>query len=117
MGDTNQRLNEILWEVLELTTSLDFTQEEVKEEITNTNSNLNTVKTEVQELRKDVLDPDYVTNNLIDLKDRSRRNNIRINGLRKNNMKLVIYVKRKGRVLFKKSQVLKVKLKSVAVIE
>lgn len=25
VGDTNQRLNEILWEVLELTTSLDFT--------------------------------------------------------------------------------------------
>ena len=74
----NQRLNKISDEVVELTKSLEFTQAEVKEEITNIKDNLNQVKTEIQELGEDVLDPDYVTNQLIELEDCSRRNNIRI---------------------------------------
>ena len=35
----------------------------------------------MQELGEDVLHPDYVTNKLIELEDRSRRNNIRIDGI------------------------------------
>ena len=77
----NQRLNKISDEVVELTKSLEFTQAEVKEEITNIKDNLNQVKTEIQELGEDVLDPDYGTNKLIELEDRSRRNNIRIDGI------------------------------------
>ena len=72
---TNQRLNEISGEVLELTKSLEFTQGEVKEEITCIKDDLNQVKTDLQELREDV------TNKLIELEDRSRRNNIRIDGI------------------------------------
>ena len=78
---TNQRLNEISGEVLELTKSLEFTQGEVKEEITCIKDDLNQVKTDLQELGEDVLDPDYVINKLIELEDRSRRNNIRIDGI------------------------------------
>ena len=78
---TNQRLNEISGEVLELTKSLEFTQGEVKEEITCIKDDLNQVKMDLQELGEDVLDPDYVTNKLIELEDRSRRNNIRIDGI------------------------------------
>ena len=78
---TNQRLNEISGEVLELTKSLELTQGEVKEEITCIKDDLNQVKTDLQELGEDVLDPDYVTNKLIELEDRSRRNNIRIDGI------------------------------------
>ena len=77
----NQRLNEISDEVVELIKSLEFTQAEVKEEITNIKDNLNQVKTEIQELGEDVLDPDYATNKLIELEDRSQRNNIRIDGI------------------------------------
>ena len=62
---TNQRLNEISGEVLELTKSLEFTHGEVKEEITCIKDDLNQVKTDLQELGEDVLDPDYVTNKLI----------------------------------------------------
>ena len=76
---TNQRLNEISGEVLELIKSSEFTQGEVKEEITCIKDDLNQVKTDLQEL--DVLDPDYVTNKLIELEDWSRRNNIRIDGI------------------------------------
>ena len=78
----NQRLNKISDEAAELNKSLEFIQTEVKEEITNTKDDLNQVKTEVQELREDVLDPDYVTNKLIELGDRSRRNNIHIDGIK-----------------------------------
>ena len=77
----NQRLNEISDEVVQLTKSPEFTQAEVKEEITNIKDNLNQVKTEVQELGEDVLNPDYVTNKLIELEDRSRRNNICVDGI------------------------------------
>ena len=39
------------------------------------------MKTELQELGEDVLNPDYVTKKLIELQDRSRRNTIRIDGI------------------------------------
>ena len=61
--------------------SLEFTQAKVKEEMTNIKNDLNQVKNEIQELGADVLDSDYVTNKLIELEDHSRRNNIRINGI------------------------------------
>ena len=77
----NQRLNKILDEVFELTKSLEFTQAEVKEEIINIQDNLNQVKTEIQELGEDVLDPDYLTDKLIELEDCSQRNNILIDGI------------------------------------
>ena len=77
----NERLNKISDEVVELTKSLKFTQAEVKKEITNIKDNLNQVKTELKELGKHALDPNYVTNKLIELEDRSRRNNIRIDGI------------------------------------
>ena len=54
---------------------------ELKEEITNVKDNLNQVKTEIQLLGQDVLDPYYVTNKLIELEDHSRCNNIRIDGI------------------------------------
>ena len=53
----------------------------MKEEITCMKDDLNQVKTDFQELGEDVLDPDYATNKLIELEDRSRRNNIRIDGI------------------------------------
>ena len=77
----NKILNKISDEVFELTKSLEFTQAEVEEEITNVKDNLNQVKNEIQELGEDIFDPDYVTNKLIELEDRSRCNNIRIDGI------------------------------------
>ena len=71
----NQSFNKISDEVVELIKSLEFTQAEVKEEITNVKDNLNQVITEILELGENVLDPDYVTNKLIELEDRSRRIN------------------------------------------
>ena len=76
----NQRLNKILDEVVELTKSLEFTQAEVKEEITIIKGNLNQVKIDIQELG-DVLHLDSVTYKLIEQEDCSRRYNIRVDGI------------------------------------
>ena len=65
METDNQRLNKILDEVVELTKSLEFTQAEVKEEITIIKGNLNQVKIDIQELG-DVLHLDSVTYKLIE---------------------------------------------------
>ena len=65
METANQRLNKILDEVVELTKSLEFTQAEVKEEITIIKGNLNQVKIDIQELG-DVLHLDSVTYKLIE---------------------------------------------------
>ena len=78
----NKRLNRISDEAVKLTKSLEFTQAEVKEKMTNIKDDLNQVKNEIQELGEDVLDPDYVTNKLIELEDRSQRNNICIDGIK-----------------------------------
>ena len=78
METANQRLNKISDEVFELTKSVEFTQAEVKEEVASIKDKLNQVKPEIQELGEDALDPDYVTNKLIELEDRSWSNNVRI---------------------------------------
>ena len=78
METAYQRLNKISDEVVELTKSVEFTQAEVKEEVASIKDKLNQVKPEIQELGEDVLDPDYVTNKLIELEDRSWSNNVRI---------------------------------------
>ena len=81
METANQKLNKILDGVVELTKSLEFTQMEVREEINNIKDDLNQVKNEIEELGEDVLDLNYVTNKLIELEERSRRNNVLIDGI------------------------------------
>ena len=114
----NKRLNKNSDEVVELTKNLEFTQAEVKEEITNIKDDLNQVKNEIQELGEDVLDPDYVTNKLIKLEDRSRRNNIRIDGIEEEQYETWDRCEEKlHKVIKEKYYVLRMKLKSIAVIE
>ena len=53
------------------------------------------------------VDPEYVTNKLIDLEDRSRRNNLRIDGISESRNKLGRNLKRKHRKYLMKILVLK----------
>ena len=99
----NQRLNKILDEVVELTKSLEFTQAEVKEEITNIKDNLNQVKTEIQELGEDALDPDYVANKRIDWKIAHDVTTFVLMESKKSSMKHGTDVKKKYRRLSKTS--------------
>ena len=58
-----------------------ITREEVHHALINIKNDIKKVQSHLQKIEDDLLDPEYVTNKLVELDDRSRRNNIRINGI------------------------------------
>ena len=56
---------------------------ELKKEVTDLKSSIDHTDADLNDLsdRVDEVDPEYVANKLIDLEDRSRRNNLRIDGI------------------------------------
>ena len=74
---TNERLDKIPKEAAGLTESIEFTQGEVKD----IKEDISQVQTNLRHIEDDMLDPDYVMEKLIELEDRSRRNNLRIDGI------------------------------------
>ena len=81
MEAVNVRLNKISEEVDEIKKSLEFTQNKFDEELAIVKSNIKKVKSDMKEKTEDLLDPDKVSSEPIELEDRSRRNNLRINGI------------------------------------
>ena len=81
LQNTNERLDKISNEVLEITKSLEFTQGKLDEEISIVKNDISKTKSDMQVLEDDPLDPNEVSKKLIELEDRSRRNNIRFDGL------------------------------------
>ena len=79
--DTKERLDKISQDVSDLKQSLEFTQDETKEEIGNRNTKLKDLEKNVKDIEEDLLDPEEVSSKLIELEDRSRRNNLRIDGI------------------------------------
>ena len=77
----NVWLNKIFQEVDEITKSLKFTQNKFDEELANVKSNIKKVKSDTKQITEDLLDPDKVSSKLIKLEDRSRRNNLRLDGI------------------------------------
>ena len=78
---TNDRLDRISQDVTDLKQSLEFTQEQMKEEINKIKKDLKDLDKNINEVQQDLLDPKYVSSKLIELEDRSRRNNLRIDGI------------------------------------
>ena len=74
---TNERLDKISKDVVDITESIEFTQDEVK----NIKEDISQVQSDIRQIEDDMLDPDYVMEKLIELEDRSRRNNLRIDGI------------------------------------
>ena len=79
----NVWLNKIFQEVDEITKSLKFTQNKFDEELANVKSNVKKVKSDTKQITEDLLDQGKVSSKLIKLEDRSRRNNLRIDGIAK----------------------------------
>ena len=77
----NVRLNKVSEEVDEIKKSLKFTQSKFDEELAIVKSNIKKVKSDMKEITEDLLDSDKVSSKLIELEDRSRRNNLRIDGI------------------------------------
>ena len=76
---TNERLDKMG----ELSKSLEFTQSRLDEESANVKKDITKLENNIKSIEKDLLDPDDVSAKLIELEDRSRRNNLRIDGLSK----------------------------------
>ena len=81
MEAVNVRLNKSSEEVVEIKKSLEFTQNKFDEELAIIKSNIKKVKFDMKEVTQDLLDSDKVSSKLIKLEDRSRRSNLRIEGI------------------------------------
>ena len=75
---TNDCLDRILQDVTDLKQSLEFTQEQMKEEINKIKKDLKDLDKNINEVQQDLLDPKYVSSKLIESEDWSRRNKLRI---------------------------------------
>ena len=97
---TNGRLEKISKEVLEITKSLEFTQDQLNDEIAIVKNDISQIKADIREMEDDLLDPYDVSNKLVEMEDRSRRNNLRFDGLVGNPKKLEKNVSEKCKKLF-----------------
>ena len=82
-----QEIKSLKNEVNELKKSTEFTQNDLEERVNKVEENMCKVKEDLEEIYEYQIDPDYVnysltdiSNKLTELEDRSRRNNIRIDG-------------------------------------
>ena len=83
-----QEIKSLKNEVNELKKSTEFAQNDLEERVNNVEENMCKVKEDLEEIYEYQIDPDYVNysllgirNKLTELEDRSRRNNIRIDGI------------------------------------
>ena len=75
MEAVNVWLIKISEEVDEITKSLEFTQNKFDKELAISKNNIKSVKSNMKEMTEDRLDSDKVSSKLIELEDRSQRNN------------------------------------------
>ena len=64
-----------------ITKSLEFTQGQLDEELTKIKNDIGNVQAGIKELDENLPDPDFVTKKLIEMEDKSRQNNLRIDGV------------------------------------
>ena len=87
---TNQRLDNLSKEIADPKESLEFPQEETEVKFRTLNEKISTMEQNLFSLKKDIdiiqtTKPSWaidIENKLVDLEDRSRRNNLRINGIK-----------------------------------
>ena len=68
-------------EICDLRSSLEFTDNVLEEKVKKLEEQCENMETELQEFYNNQIDPEYVYNKLVDLEDRSRRCNLRIDGV------------------------------------
>ena len=68
-------------EVSDLKDSLEFTENVIEKKVEKLETELDDLKDKVQEIWDYQINPDYIQHKLVELEDRSRQNNLRINGI------------------------------------
>ena len=81
LKNTNDRLDKISKEMNELTKSIGFTQDQLEGEINNIKENIKHLEKSIKGIKEKLLDPNNISSKLIKLEDRSRRINLRIDGI------------------------------------
>ena len=61
---------------------MEFTQKKIDEELFQVKKEIKNLKTEVKAIEDDLLNADEVSAKLVELEDRSRRNNLQIDGIK-----------------------------------
>ena len=68
-------------EVSDLKDSLEFTENVIENKVEKLETELDDLEGKVQEIWDYQINPDYIKHKLVELEDRSRRNNLRIDGI------------------------------------
>ena len=75
---TKQQTEEVKKEQLDLRKSIEFTENQLEEKVSNAKNKLVDIEQRIEEIYYYQIDLDHVKQKLIDLDDRSRRNNLRV---------------------------------------
>ena len=78
---TMKEIKDLKAEVSDLKDSLEFTENVIEKKVEKLETELDNLEDKVQDIWDYQIDPDYIQHKLIELEDRSRRNNIRIDGI------------------------------------
>ena len=84
LQSTNKRLDKICKDMIEVTKSLEFTQTMLNEELGTAKNDIKKLASGMKELENDILDPNEVSEKLIELEDKSQRKNLHVDGLIEN---------------------------------
>ena len=78
---SKQQIEEVEKEVLGLRKSIEFKEKKIEEKVNNAKNKLADIEHRIEEIYDYQIDPDYGEQKLLDLEDRSRRNNLRVDGI------------------------------------
>ena len=78
---TMKEIKDLKVEVSDLKDSLEFTENVIEKKVEKLETELDNLEDKVQDIWDYQIDPDYIQHKLIELEDRSQRNNIRIDGI------------------------------------
>ena len=79
---TMKEIKSIKTEMNDLKKSIEFTENVLEEKVQKCQEKAEHLDERIREIYEWQLDPEYVHNKLVDLEDRSRRNNLRIDGIK-----------------------------------
>ena len=95
-----KEIENIKSEVNELKKSIKFTEEVLKEKVQNMRRDVSSLEQNVEEIYDNEIDPGEVEEKLTDLEDRSRRNNLRIDGVTEEKGQIWGDCEQKGKGIF-----------------
>ena len=78
---TMKEIKDLKTEVSDLKDNLEFTENVIEKKIEKLETELDDLESRVQEIWDNQINPNYIQHKLVELEDRSRRNNLQIDGI------------------------------------